>query len=199
MPLASGMRLGPYEIQSAIGAGGMGEVYKARDTRLDRTVAIKVLPPDVSADPDRRARFEREAKTIAGLSYPHIGPLFDVGDHCRMRADAGQADRPLVRGGAHPRDATVGRPSATARPAILSSQAIALDLAEAARGGRATRRGAEAGGAPPFPGYFFNCNPSLPLLLFVMEVGMPAHGWRHACSPWSCSLSTRSRRWPRSL
>jgi serine/threonine protein kinase len=59
----------------------MGEVYKARDTRLDRSVAIKILPPDVSADPDRRARFEREAKTIAGLSHPHICSVFDVGEH----------------------------------------------------------------------------------------------------------------------
>ena len=58
----------------------MGEVYKARDTRLDRTVAIKVLPDDLSADPDRRARFEREAKTIAGLSHPHICTLHDVGE-----------------------------------------------------------------------------------------------------------------------
>ncbi len=72
MSLPAGIRLGPYEIQSAIGAGGMGEVYKARDTRLDRSVAVKVLPPEISADPDRRARFEREAKTIAGLSHPHI-------------------------------------------------------------------------------------------------------------------------------
>jgi eukaryotic-like serine/threonine-protein kinase len=78
--LTSGTRLGPYEIQSSIGAGGMGEVYKARDTRLDRSVAIKVLPPEVSADADRRARFEREAKTIAGLSHPHICALFDVGE-----------------------------------------------------------------------------------------------------------------------
>jgi serine/threonine protein kinase len=61
MPLSSGTRLGPYEILAAIGAGGMGEVYKARDTRLDRSVAIKILPPDVSVDRDRRARFEREA------------------------------------------------------------------------------------------------------------------------------------------
>ena len=61
MSLAAGTRLGPYEIQSAIGAGGMGEVYKARDTRLDRSVAIKILPPQFSADPERRARFEREA------------------------------------------------------------------------------------------------------------------------------------------
>ena len=81
MTLSSGTRLGPYEIQSAIGAGGMGEVYKARDTRLDRSVAIKVLPPEFSADPDRRARFEREAKTIAGLNHPHICTLHDVGEH----------------------------------------------------------------------------------------------------------------------
>jgi eukaryotic-like serine/threonine-protein kinase len=80
MTLTPQTRLGPYEIQSAIGAGGMGEVYKARDTRLERSVAIKVLPPDVSANPDRRARFEREAKTIAGLSHPHICTLFDVGE-----------------------------------------------------------------------------------------------------------------------
>ena len=76
MPLASGTRLGPYEIEAAIGAGGMGEVYKARDTRLDRSVAIKVLPPQFSADPERRARFEREAKTIAGRTkawLPWIG------------------------------------------------------------------------------------------------------------------------------
>jgi eukaryotic-like serine/threonine-protein kinase len=81
MTLSPGTRLGPYEIQAAIGAGGMGEVYKARDTRLDRSVAIKVLPPEFSADPDRRARFEREAKTIAGLSHPHICTLHDVGEH----------------------------------------------------------------------------------------------------------------------
>ncbi len=81
MTLTPGSRLGPYEVQSAIGAGGMGEVYKARDTRLDRSVAIKVLPAHVSADPDRRARFEREAKTIAGLNHPHICTLHDVGEH----------------------------------------------------------------------------------------------------------------------
>jgi eukaryotic-like serine/threonine-protein kinase len=79
MSLAAGSRLGPYEITAPIGAGGMGEVYKARDTRLDRSVAIKVLPPEFSADPDRRARFEREAKTIAGLNHPHICTLHDIG------------------------------------------------------------------------------------------------------------------------
>jgi len=81
MSVPSGTRLGPYEIQSAVGAGGMGEVYKARDTRLDRTVAIKVLPTDVTADPDRRARFEREARAIGALNHPHICVLHDVGDH----------------------------------------------------------------------------------------------------------------------
>jgi len=81
MPLSSGARLGPYEIQAAIGAGGMGEVYKARDTRLDRTVAIKVLPAEVAADPDRRARFAREAKAVSQLAHPHICTLFDVGAH----------------------------------------------------------------------------------------------------------------------
>ena len=81
MPLSSGARLGPYEIQAAIGAGGMGEVYKARDTRLDRTVAIKILPAELSADPDRRARFEREARAVAALSHPHICTLYDIGTH----------------------------------------------------------------------------------------------------------------------
>ena len=72
MPLEAGRKLGPYEIVSAIGAGGMGEVYKARDTRLDRTVAIKVLPEHVASDSDLKQRFEREAKTISSLNHPHI-------------------------------------------------------------------------------------------------------------------------------
>ena len=79
--LEKGTRLGRYEIESSLGAGGMGEVYKARDTRLDRTVALKVMPPAVGADAARRARFEREARLVAGLSHPHICPLFDVGEH----------------------------------------------------------------------------------------------------------------------
>ena len=79
MPLDAGTPLGPYEILSPIGAGGMGEVYKARDTRLDRTVAIKVLPEHVAADPDLKQRFEREARTVAALNHPHICTLFDIG------------------------------------------------------------------------------------------------------------------------
>ena len=77
--LAAGTRLGVYEIVGRIGAGGMGEVYRARDTRLDRTVAIKVLPAHVSGDPALRERFEREARTIAALNHPHICTLHDVG------------------------------------------------------------------------------------------------------------------------
>ena len=79
MPLTTGVRLGPYEIVSPLGAGGMGEVYKARDTRLDRTVAIKILPAHAADDPEFRARFEREARTISQLNHPNICALFDVG------------------------------------------------------------------------------------------------------------------------
>jgi Tol biopolymer transport system component/predicted Ser/Thr protein kinase len=79
MALTSGTKLGPYEIQSPLGAGGMGEVYRARDTRLDREVAIKVLPSHLSENPEFRARFEREAKTISGLQHPNICVLYDVG------------------------------------------------------------------------------------------------------------------------
>ena len=80
MALAPGSRLGPYEILAPIGAGGMGEVYRGRDTRLDRTVAIKVLPERLAATPEARQRFEREAKTISQLSHPHICALYDVGN-----------------------------------------------------------------------------------------------------------------------
>src|SRR6516165_10086101 len=79
MPLAPGTQLGPYEILDALGAGGMGEVYRARDRRLERTVAIKVLPAQFSADVVRKQRFEREAKTISQLNHPHICTLHDVG------------------------------------------------------------------------------------------------------------------------
>jgi eukaryotic-like serine/threonine-protein kinase len=79
MALTPGTKLGPYEIQSPLGAGGMGEVYSARDTRLERTVAIKVLPSHLSSDPDRRQRLEREAKAVSKLSHPHICTLYDIG------------------------------------------------------------------------------------------------------------------------
>src|SRR5215471_1413185 len=80
MALTSGTRLGPYEILSPLGAGGMGEVYRARDTRLERTVAVKVLPEHLSKSEEVRQRFEREAKTISALSHPHICALYDLGN-----------------------------------------------------------------------------------------------------------------------
>src|SRR3979411_2973101 len=79
MSLPSGTKLGPYEIQSPLGAGGMGEVYRARDTRLDRTVAVKILPAHLSSNPTLRQRFEQEARAISSLNHPHICALYDVG------------------------------------------------------------------------------------------------------------------------
>jgi Tol biopolymer transport system component/predicted Ser/Thr protein kinase len=79
MPLANGTKLGPYEIVAPIGAGGMGEVYRARDTRLDRIVAIKVLPQHLAETPDAKQRFEREARAVSALNHPNICTLFDVG------------------------------------------------------------------------------------------------------------------------
>ena len=81
MSLSAGTKLGPYEIQAPLGSGGMGEVYRARDTRLERSVAIKILPKEMSNDPMRKQRFEREAKTISSLNHPHICALYDVGEH----------------------------------------------------------------------------------------------------------------------
>src|SRR4051812_22756014 len=80
MPLTSGTRLGPYEIQSSIGAGGMGEVYRSHDSRLDRAVAIKVLPASFFADRDRLQRFAQEARAAAALNHPNILSIFDIGD-----------------------------------------------------------------------------------------------------------------------
>src|SRR5215831_11658426 len=81
MSLAPGTRLGPYEIVTTLGSGGMGEVYRARDARLKRDVAIKVLPPAFSSDPDRLRRFEHEAQTAGGLNHPNITAVHDVGAH----------------------------------------------------------------------------------------------------------------------
>ena len=97
MALSSGARLGPYEILAAIGAGGMGEVYRARDTRLDRDVAIKVLPAHLTGDPTGLARFEREAKAIAALSHPNILALHAAGAEgsaSGSRRTAGRRARP---------------------------------------------------------------------------------------------------------
>ena len=74
--MSPGTRLGPYEVLALLGAGGMGEVYRARDTKLEREVALKILPPAFTADADRAARFEREARLLASLNHPHIGAIY---------------------------------------------------------------------------------------------------------------------------
>ena len=104
MPLTAGAHLGPYEILAAIGAGGMGEVYRARDTKLNRDVALKVLPDLFATDPDRLARFDAEAQTLASLNHPHIAQIYgleEVGSAVRgardgtgRGADARDSDRP---------------------------------------------------------------------------------------------------------
>src|SRR5688500_9359785 len=86
MALAPGSRRGPYEITAKIGAGGMGEVYRARDTKLDRDVALKILPEAFASDPERLARFEREAKTLAALNHPHIAHIHGLEESDGVRA-----------------------------------------------------------------------------------------------------------------
>ena len=86
MPLQSGTTLGPYTVTVKIGEGGMGEVYQARDTKLDRDVALKVLPEAFTSDPDRLARFEREAKVLASLNHPNIGSIYGLEEAEGIRA-----------------------------------------------------------------------------------------------------------------
>src|SRR6476659_4485064 len=81
MTLTAGTRLGPYEVLSPLGAGGMGEVYRARDSKLERDVAIKVLPEQLTSDPEALSRFEREAKAVAALAHPNILSIYDFGTH----------------------------------------------------------------------------------------------------------------------
>src|SRR5262245_43088458 len=84
--LASGTRLGPYEVIGALGSGGMGEVYRARDAKLGRDVALKILPQPLATDPERLARFEREAHVLASLNHPHIGAIYGFEESQTVRA-----------------------------------------------------------------------------------------------------------------
>ena len=93
MALSAGTRLGHFEIETLLGAGGMGEVYRARDARLDRTVAVKVLAPELATDPAFRARFEREAKAISALTHPHICRLYDIGREDQTRVSGARTPR----------------------------------------------------------------------------------------------------------
>src|SRR6202451_281807 len=86
MALANGAHLGPYGIVAPLGAGGMGEVYRGRDTKLDREVAIKILPEALAQDPERLARFEREAKVLASLNHPNIAQIYGVEESSGVRA-----------------------------------------------------------------------------------------------------------------
>ena len=113
-PLTSGTTLGPYQVTAKIGQGGMGEVYSARDTRLDRIVAIKILPPHVAADPELKQRFEREAKTISSLNHPNICTLYDVGRAIPQDPHPG----PLPEGEGVAGDATSRLPEA-AQPSLV--------------------------------------------------------------------------------
>src|SRR3989475_10725496 len=112
MVLTSGVKLGPYEILAPLGAGGMGQVYRARDTRLERDVAVKVLPTDLSSDPSLRQRMEREAKAVSKLSHPHICTLHDIGhqdgvDFLVMELVEGETLEHRLIKGALPPDQTV--------------------------------------------------------------------------------------------
>jgi Tol biopolymer transport system component len=112
MALSLGTKLGPYEIVALLGAGGMGEVYRAKDTRLDRTVAIKILPVQFTADPVSRQRFEREAKTISSLNHPHICVLYDIGhqegvDYIVMECVEGETLAKRLEKGPLPPDQTL--------------------------------------------------------------------------------------------
>src|ERR1700689_5209504 len=107
MAFTSGTKLGPYEIQSPLGAGGMGEVYRALDTRLDRTVAVKVLASHLSSSPELKQRMEREARAISSLSHPHICQLYDIGsqngtDYLVMEFLEGETLAERLRKGAMP-------------------------------------------------------------------------------------------------
>src|SRR5215467_1781607 len=121
MGFTSGTKLGPYEIIQVIGAGGFGQVYKARDTRLDRLIAIKVLPEPLSQNTTLKARFEREAKTLASLSHARICPIFDFGaqdgvDYLVMEFLEGQTLAERLNRGALP---------------LQEALKIAIDIAEA--------------------------------------------------------------------
>jgi len=118
MAIAAGTRIGPYEIVSPLGAGGMGEVYRARDTRLKRDVALKILPESFATDVDRLARFQREAEVLASISHPHIAGIYGIEERDGIRALAlelvdGETLANRIARGAVPLDEALDRTSRT--------------------------------------------------------------------------------------
>ena len=105
----TGRRLGAYEVRERIGVGGMGEVYRARDTKFGRDVAIKILPRHFTSDPERLARFEREARVLASLNHPHIGAIYGVGRRGRRARAGARAGRRRDAGRAHQRGRAADR------------------------------------------------------------------------------------------
>jgi serine/threonine protein kinase len=135
MTLTTGARLGTYEILGPLGAGGMGEVYRAKDLRLEREIAIKVLPAEVASNHDRISRFEREARTVAGLNHPNIVTLYSVEDEDGLRF----LTMELVEGRTL---ATIVSPGGLPLPQLLD---LAIPLTEGA--GRGTRKGRHPSGS----------------------------------------------------
>ena len=134
MPLPAGFRLGSYDILAPLGAGGMGEVYRARDTKLERQVAVKILPADTADSPLSRARFEREARAVAALSHPNILAIHDYGSvdgvtyaswsSCTERRSARDSTADRSRRGAPPRSR--GRSRSVSRPLTRRASSIAI-------------------------------------------------------------------------
>src|SRR5688500_4765656 len=139
MPLEAGARLGPYEILAKLGEGGMGEVYQAIDTRLNRTVAIKIMPPHLAIDPDMKERFDREAQTIASLAHPNICLLHDVGhddvDYLVMEFLEGETLAERLERVQDPSSASRQRTSGAATPTPRGSGAAAAQTSAAGQPG----------------------------------------------------------------
>lgn len=145
MSLIPGMRLGPYEIRAPLGSGGMGKVFRASDVRLDREVAVKVLPDDVAGDQKALARFEAEAKAVAALSHPNILTLYDVGAESGVRFVVtelleGQTLRLLLSGGALAPKRALDVASSIARGLSAVSPSAFPRPGERLRPNRGTRR-----------------------------------------------------------
>ena len=135
MTFASGTRIGPYEVVSMLGAGGMGEVYRATDTKLKRQVAVKIVPPSLAVDPGRLSRFQREAELLASLNHPHIAAVYGLEDADGIKAlvmelvegeDAGRADRTRTHSAGRGAERCRGRSPTRSRRHTTRGSSIAI-------------------------------------------------------------------------